>query len=352
MRAPLNVAVTDHQCCQFAKLEGIGGREELTQYDPFSIGPHAGGVRTIEVHDAARSRSFLCEIWQPLGTPIAGPSIVYSHPSAGGRRSATFLCSHLASHGYLVAAMDHSELVAKELQRQDGETPEQKAARVDGWMANRVPDIRFLVEHLLTNGIGGEPVGLVGHSFGGWTVLATPDQEPRVRAVVALAPAGNSKPKPGIIPAKLNFAWGRDVPTLILAGENDISLPLDGVYEIFDRTPATKQIAVLGGADHLHFMDNVEQMHEAVRAMSFTGELAWIPKEMKPIAGLCSGEKAHLFTRELTLAHFDTYLLGREDAREFLAGEAARELDARGVRTLFGSFPPNWQAVSPSKRHG
>ncbi len=33
-----------------------------------------------------------------------------------------------------------------------------------------------------------ERVGRVGHSFGGWTVLAAPDGDPRVRAVVAHAP--------------------------------------------------------------------------------------------------------------------------------------------------------------------
>src|SRR5437763_11084462 len=39
--------------------------------------------------------------------------------------------------------------------------------------------------------------------------------------LVALAPGGSSRPPPNIIPAKLTFAWGRDVPTLYLVAEDD-----------------------------------------------------------------------------------------------------------------------------------
>jgi dienelactone hydrolase len=57
-------------------------------------------------------------------------------------------------------------------------------------------------------------MGLIGWSFGGWAALAFPEMDERCRAVIALAPGGNSRPLPGIIPAKLTFAWKRDVPTL------------------------------------------------------------------------------------------------------------------------------------------
>ena len=84
-------------------------------------------------------------------------------------------------------------------------------------------------------------VGIVGHSFGGWTALAAPDVEPRIRAIVALAPGGGSNPKPGILPLKLTFRWGRDIPTLYLVAENDVPLPLDGINELFERTPSAKR---------------------------------------------------------------------------------------------------------------
>jgi predicted dienelactone hydrolase len=307
-------------------------RSKAIGYDPFVRGLFSVGVRTTEARDPARDRVFPCEIWSPE-TEGPRPVIVYSHHSGGNRRAATFLCDHLSSHGYVVAALDHSEVVAAELKGRDGETFEQLSTRVDAWIANRVPDIRFLLDYLLSSkmNLDSSRIGIVGHSFGGWTALAAPEVEPRIRAVVALAPAGNSQPKPGIIPAKLTFDWGRDVPTLYLVAENDVPLPLDGMYEIFDRTPSAKQMFILRRADHYHFLDNVEEVHETVRAMTFPKELAWMTEEMRPIAELCSGEQAHLFVRGLTLCHMDAVLRQQEEARRFLASDLEAELAMRGV---------------------
>ncbi len=284
----------------------------IDEYDPFLEGRFPVGVRTIEALDTARNRPFNCEIWYPAKVPSRDaaaepgtyPLIVYSHPSGGHRRAATFLCTHLCSHGYVVAALDHSEAVVAELKRRDGENEEQKIARWNAVIANRVPDLRFLLDHLLANwsseaNLDPTRIGVVGHSLGGWTALAATAREQRIRAVVALAPGGSSRPRPGILPVKLAFDWRRDVPTLYLVAENDSSLPLAGMYELFQRTPATKQMVILRRADHMHFMDNVEEMHELVRAMPIAGELAWLPREMRPIAELCSGEQAHLFVRGL-----------------------------------------------------
>jgi dienelactone hydrolase len=240
--------------------------------------------------------------------------------------------------------LDHSETIAAELARRDGETAEQKAARIEAVIASRVPDVRFLLDHLL-GGTAWESeahidpirIGIVGHSFGGWTALAAPEVEQRIQAVVALAPGGSSRPKPGILPAKLTFAWGRDVPTLYLVAENDICLPLAGMYELFERTPGTKQLIILRRADHGHFMDHVEEGHEAIRKMPWTGELAWIAEEMQPITEFCSGDQAHLFVRGLTLCHMDATLRQHEEAQRFLGGDIAAELAARGVDVIAGS---------------
>ncbi len=309
-------------------MTGERGRDG---YDPFARGPCPVGIRTIQARDAGRDRSFSCEIWYPAparhgGQDVPGPCplIIYSHPSGAHRRAATFLCTHLSSHGYVVAALDHRE----------DETAEQK-------IASRVPDVRFLLDRLI-DGPAWDPdahldparIGIVGHSFGGWTALAAPDVESRIRAVVALAPAGASRRKPGILPATLTFAWGRDVPTLYLVAEDDVYLPLAGMYELYDRTPATRRMVILRRADHYHFMDDGEELHEAARVTPFTGELAWIPQDMRPIAELCSGEEARVFVRGLTLGHLDAMLRGREEAQRFWAGDLEAELAGRGVDAL------------------
>jgi len=231
----------------------------MTGYDPFARGSFDVGVRTIQTLDKARGRTFPCEIWYPEREPAGTyPLVLFSHSSGGGRRQSTFLCTHLSSHGYVAASLDHSEVVAPELARKEGETAEEKTARQQALIANRVPDMRFLLDRMLQeDNVDPAHIGIVGHSFGGWTALATLDVEPRIGAVVALAPGGASHPKPGILKLELSFHWGRNVPTLYLVAENDISLPLSGMYELFERTPATKKMVILRRADHLHFMDNV-----------------------------------------------------------------------------------------------
>jgi dienelactone hydrolase len=361
---------------EYSPKEAKGAAHGTSEYDPFVRGRFPVGVRTIQGLDTVRDRRFPCEIWYPAAAQHAGqdiapetrdvftvpfrdaqrsqmavrnataqpgsyPLIIFSHRSGGNRLQSTFLCTHLSSHGYLVAALDHSEIVATELAGKDGETGEQKTARVEAWIANRVPDIRFLLDHLLNDRawdleakIDPARIGIVGHSFGGWTTLAATEVERRILAAVALAPGGSSQPKPGIIPGKLTFNWGRDVPTLYLVAENDVPLPLAGMYELFERTPATKQMVILRRADHMHFEDNVEEIHETLRKMPFTGESAWIPREMRPIEELCSGEQAHLFVRGLTLCHLDATLKRQKEAQRLLAGDIEAELAEHGVDVI------------------
>jgi dienelactone hydrolase len=242
-----------------------------------------------------------------------------------------------------VAALDHSEVVVPELAWREGATEEETKARIDGIISSRGPDIRVLLERLLEAApfdpdvaLDASRVGIVGHSAGGWTALATPDYESRVRAVVALAPAGASNPGPGILPVKLSFEWKRDVPTLLLAAENDAALPLAGMYEIYERIPATKRMVILRRADHAHFMDNVEREHESFRTAPLPPVLKAIQQEMLPSAELTSGEKAHLFTRGLTTCHMDTFLRERPGARRLLEGDIEGELAARGVEARLG----------------
>src|SRR5439155_3643213 len=107
-------------------------------------------------------------------------------------------------------------------------------------IADRVPDLRCLLDALVGGGmdaltphIDAQHVGLIGWSFGGWTVLAALEVDDRFGAVVALVPAGNSNPLPGVIPVTLTFAWQRAAPTLYLAAECDQFTPPPGVYELF-----------------------------------------------------------------------------------------------------------------------
>jgi pimeloyl-ACP methyl ester carboxylesterase len=202
-----------------------------------------------------------------------------------------------------VAALDHSDT---QLPRpSDAPTQDERAARLEAWINARVPDLQFL---LSVTAIENRPVGVVGHSFGGWAALALPSKEPKIAAVVALAPAGARNPRPGIIPAPLDFEWQRDVPTLVIAAERDVSIPLDNVRDVFERVPCSKRMVVLPNADHLHFVDNAAEQHEHVRAMQFPPELIWMQREMRPFSTLLPESEAHQRIADQTLEHFDAHL--------------------------------------------
>lgn len=345
----------------------------ITAYDPFARGRFPVGVHTAHATDGSRHRQFPCEIWYPAAAHYASqdlapntqdhftlpphhdvraqaairgavaasgryPLIVYAHPSGAHRRAATFLCTHMASHGYIVAALDHSEVVAPELAPRANESDTDRTARIDAIIASRVPDVRFLLDQMLSAlwadlALQPDParIGVVGHSFGGWTALAATEADSRIQAVVALAPGGASRPRPGILPLALSFRWGRAVPTLYLVAENDASLPLAGMVELLTRTPAPRQMVVLRRADHLHFMDQVAQQHEAFRTLPDAGVLATIQAEMRPMAELCSEEQAHLFARGLTVCHLDAVLRRTGGAEAVLHGDIAAELARRRV---------------------
>jgi dienelactone hydrolase len=320
------------------------------EYDPFVRGDAPVGVRSGALVDRSRGdRRLPFEVWYPASARSFGldvspltqdtfmvlpdapplpqaaardasiepgryPLVVFSHTSAGHRRQSTFLTTHLASHGYVVIAADHVGNTFSDLVERAGRTrtDAEREAYIQRIIADRVPDLRFLVDAVVS-GAGGviaehvdrDRIGLIGWSFGGWAALATPEVDDRVRAVVALAPGGSSNPLPGIIPAKLTFAWRRDVPTLYLVAERDRFTPLSGMLELFNRTPSAKAMFVLRHADHDHFGDHIE-------------------------VELCPRAHAHLFTRGLALAHVDATLRGNREAEHFMV-TAAAALDSRGV---------------------
>ena len=290
-------------------------------YDPFAAGPFAVGMRGSEETDATRrDRVLPYEVWYPEGAKRGAkhPLIVVSHSSGGHKRQLAYVCTHLASHGYIVAAPDHvgsTAADAAERARRAAKNEVLSAAARDAliarMIADRVPDLRFIIATMLggslSQSIDSARIGLVGWSFGGWAVLATPEADGRVGAVAAFAPAGASNPLPGILPVALTFTWQREVPTLLLAAEDDRFIPLSGVKELFERAPSRKRMFVLRGADHQHFADQVTD------------------------AGACSPEQAHLFTRGLTLAHMDAALRRETKAERFLAEDTVARLRERGV---------------------
>ena len=349
-------------------------------YDPFGRGPYPVGVRTVDTVDRARSgRPLTFEIWYPAANEYSGqdlaegsrdsydlipgfppvwqeavrdaapgrgkfPLVAFSHGFGGHRRQTTFLCTHLASHGYVVAAVDHTgntifDILQFVMAIQMGAEPPDPHVLLRECMEARPADVSFLIDQM-QNGLVPEigplidpkSVGMTGHSLGGWTTLAVTGQDRRIRAALPLAPAGGSSPMP-VDPLKgsLDFDWRREVPPLYLVAERDSILPLPGMHELFSQTRSPKRMAVLENADHMHFCDRVEETHELFRTMAPPGDFERIAKTVPPASELCPGQHAYLFARGLGLAHMDAHLKGEAAAARFLAGDLRGALADRGV---------------------
>jgi predicted dienelactone hydrolase len=124
------------------------------------------------------------------------------------------LTARLASWGFVVAAPPHpGNTIA------DYPQCREPAVFADS-LANRVADIRFVVDQLLAPGgpfadvLNGRRIGVSGHSFGGQTTLRVLAADRRFRAGVSMAPV-----VAGIEDLRI------DAPTMVLGAELDTLTP-------------------------------------------------------------------------------------------------------------------------------
>jgi predicted dienelactone hydrolase len=317
-------------------------------YDPFERGRFPVGVRTIVLHETAGNRDLPVEVWYPAtgahrgqdldeatqdvfehtpGFPTATqPAVrdaepdgsldlvplVFSHGFAGHRRQSAGYCTHLASHGYLVASPDHVGNTMLDMLPYftPGSEDDEAVALVAGSAVNRPFDVIRTLDALYAGDAGmaaapDRPAGMTGHSFGGWTTLQVVGWDKRFAAAVPLAPGGGDQGTfEGLdIRETLFMEWDRDVPTLILACEDDTILPVQGMRDLFERVPSPTALVILRRADHFHFCDGATEMHDFVLLMRAAADSG-----MKPMSQLVSEETAQRFIAGLGLAHFDAYL--------------------------------------------
>lgn len=187
------------------------------------------------------------------------PLVIVSHGYVGSRYLMTYLTENLASKGYVVVAIDHTDSTFRD------------ANAFYSTLLNRAKDIKFVLNEMagLANDTLGKIIdmdhtGIVGYSMGGYGVLnvggagysdaaagffgqmtggstainsliaSNPSYQksidPRVKAVVALAPWGMTR---GVWDAE--GLKGLEKPTLFVAGsQDDISGYEDGIKAIYE----------------------------------------------------------------------------------------------------------------------
>ncbi|MFS4492029.1 alpha/beta hydrolase family protein [Maribacter sp. 2308TA10-17] len=210
----------------------------------------------------------------------AFPLVIVSHGYVGSRYLMTYLTENLASKGYIVVAIDHTDSTFKD------------ANAFQSTLLNRALDVRFLLNEMEALGSSGSSdslkglvdannTAILGYSMGGFGVLnvagagysdafagftvgmtggsramgihsaSNPEYQkmidPRIKAVVAFAPWGMER---GVWDAE--GLKGLKTPTLFIAGsEDDISGYEKGIKAIYEGAiNADRYLLTYIGARH------------------------------------------------------------------------------------------------------
>jgi predicted dienelactone hydrolase len=265
----------------------------LPDLEVIGQGPYDVGVTTITI-DTDTDRPLTLDVWFPVDdtgdaplnqytlipgvyyespTAVAGaelvvaegsfPLVVYSHGSGGLRYIASYYTEAIASHGYVVAAPDHTGNTAAD--RLLG-----TEADFDVTASNRPNDVVATIDAMLdpsnvglVGSIDTESVAVTGHSFGGFTSLAVAGgydnplgsfiADERIDAIIPLAPATGDGTRL-MSDAALESI---QIPALVMVGTNDQTTPTDpNVTRVWDLAGSEPLIRVeLVDAQHQSFTD-------------------------------------------------------------------------------------------------
>lgn len=171
------------------------------------------------------------------------PVVLFSHGSGGIRTQSTFLTSHLASWGMVVASPDHP---SRDLTSRLGAGPAEPS--------NSVDDLLGTLALMESENAGGpfeghldlEQVAAVGHSAGGGTVLGAA-ADPAVDWYVSMASGALGLDEGAALP---------DKPSFFLAGSTDAIVPPDTrTRPAFEAAPAPSLLWIIEGVGHNGFDD-------------------------------------------------------------------------------------------------
>lgn len=284
-------------------------------YPPNLRGPFYAGVRTLREYFSDYSKWLDIMIWYPALAPPPGtqpykymwilqgnayenqpvdpypaphPIILFSHGNKGINFQSFTLTEHLASHGFIVAAPNHPGNTLfdnpsdEEIARIALERPYDIAFTYDKVVAlNRNPSDIFYGK------VDESAVGMLGHSFGGYTTLmiagatinvdnakercASGEIDSTFCNYINVWPAGEIVSRPPtmwIVKAAVPLAPGGyqafyddglanvDVPVMIFGGTLDEWCTLeDEIRPIYNALPSPAYKIEIEGAGHMSFTD-------------------------------------------------------------------------------------------------
>ncbi|MEH1769118.1 MAG: alpha/beta hydrolase [Nostoc sp.] len=264
-------------------------------FDPSQPGNAQVKILNLSLNDQKRDRQIPVDIyWSTAATPDK-PVIVLSHGFASVRTDLRYLAEHLASHGYVVAALEHpgSNQANTDLAFQ-GKTRVMKPQE----FLDRPQDISFVLDeleklnqtanHPLQGKLATNKAMIIGYSFGGGTALALAGAELQLehlkqrcqknltilslgedmQCIAQELPENSYQLRDARIKQAIAFnpttslIFGEtgltkiQVPTLVLTGSADKTTPaLTEQIVGFNKIPSPKWLVGIVGGTHLSVKD-------------------------------------------------------------------------------------------------
>ncbi|MBE9064326.1 alpha/beta hydrolase [cf. Phormidesmis sp. LEGE 11477] len=296
-----------------------------------AAGPYQVTQQMLEPVDLTRDRLIPTDLYLPVDAPPA-PVIIFSHGLAGDRKGFVNVSRHLASHGYAIAALDHPG--SNRTQLDAVLSGNEREIATPGEFRDRPLDVSFLLDELTRLNAGNsdligqldlDQVGIIGHSFGGYTALALAGaqlnretlaancasddfifneanpsmllqctalldstqftaelKDERIKAVIALNPVTSS-------------LFGRsglsqiDIPSLIISGTNDPVAPalLEQVrpFTWLSQSPDAPAhfLALIRGGSHLYEFPEVEGADPALASGLLNSDLPLVDSYLEAL---------------------------------------------------------------------
>ncbi len=147
-------------------------------FDASQPGPNSVQVLKLDLNDSARNRRIPVDVYWSKAATADKPTIVLSHGLGSVRTDLRYLAEHLASHGYVVAALEHPG--SNETNTNAAIAGKSRLLAPQEFL-DRPKDISFVLDELaklnqtddnLQGKIAIDRSMIVGYSFGGATALS------------------------------------------------------------------------------------------------------------------------------------------------------------------------------------
>ncbi len=197
----------------------------------------------------------------PASTKGPFPLVLFSHGFGGWRDQSTFLTTHLASWGFVVASPDFLE---RGLAAQLGSPPKTPRTENDVLGAT-IAATRQAFPKTVRKG----KIAIVGHSAGGGTAIAY-SHNPNVITYIALSAA----------PFSVNGAAPTEPaakPSMYISGRQDGVASFDRVSTAYKTVPPPKRFVAIDGSGHLNGMSDICEIGKGGGGVVALAQRAGIP---------------------------------------------------------------------------